>query len=332
MNVETFYMDEIQEGKLSYKSGQQFALSFAELNMLRNCGKLCDVVLLAGEVRVPAHRVILASISAYFNAMFTGKMAESRKKEIVINGIEPNALKSLVDYAYTASIQLTESNVQSLLVAASALQFDGVKEAASQFLLRQLDADNCLGIKRFAEIHGCSHLQSAANIYSTHWFTSVYKREEFLALSPEEVKELISSDQLNVGAEYEVFEAALLWLGHRGEERNQYIHDIISCVRFPLIPKEQLLKDVGHNPIVISNPQCVELMVEALEYHFLPDDTTKVTTISPLNLQRDPNSEVCSSRVVREESTQSIWNRNCVFFNSGAHKYIHITPSHKKNP
>lgn len=268
-------MDEIREEGVCYKSENQFSRAFAELNSLRICEKLCDVVLVVEGERVPAHRVILASSSAYFYAMFTGEMAESRKKEVAINGIEPCALKALVNYAYTAGIRLTESNVQSLLSAASALQFNEVRESCSQFLLRQLDADNCLGMKRFAEAHGCNQLQSAADVYSTHYFTDVHKGEEFLSISLDEIKALLKSDRLNVATEYEVFEATLKWLNHK-EERMQYIYELMSLIRFPLLSKEQLLNDVGHNPAIITNPQCVQLLLDALQCHILPEVRDKV--------------------------------------------------------
>lgn len=276
MSVGAVDMDEIREEGVRYKSEKQFSRSFIELNSLRSCDKLCDVVLVVGGERVSAHRVILASLSAYFYAMFTGEMSESRKKEIPINGIEPCSLKALVDYAYTASIRLTEGNVQSLLSAASALQFDEVQEACSQFLLRQLDADNCLGIKRFAEVHGCTQLYSAAEVYSTHYFSEVHKSEEFLGISLDEIKSLLRSDKLNIATEYEVFEATLKWLNHKKDERMEHIYDLMSLVHLPLLSKGQLLTDVGHNPAIITNPQCVQLLVDALQCHILPEVRDKV--------------------------------------------------------
>ena len=43
------------------------------LDSLRTNEELCDVVLLIGNLRLLAHKVVLASCSAYFKAMFTGK-------------------------------------------------------------------------------------------------------------------------------------------------------------------------------------------------------------------------------------------------------------------
>ena len=262
-----------------YRSGDQFARSFAELDSLRGLEKLCDVVLVAGSERIPAHRVILASLSPYFRAMFTGEMAESRKKEIVINGVEPSALVSLVVYAYTAFVKLSESNVQSLLAAASALQFDEVRDAASQFLMRHLDAENCLGIKQFAEAHGCKQLHSAAEVYAAHWFSDVCKREEYRSLPLSDVVPFLSNHRLNVESEYVVFKAALCWLNHNRSERTEHLYEVMRCVRFPLLTEDQLLKEVGRNSTFIGNPRCVELMVEALQHRLLPETKKQVTSL-----------------------------------------------------
>lgn len=260
-----------------FKSEKQFSAAFAEMNSLRRSEQLCDVVLeVANGDRVPAHRVVLASQSAYFRAMFTGEMSESKKRDVAINGLDGPSVTSLIDYAYTATIEISQENVQLILPAASVLQFEEVKEACSEFLRRQLDADNCLGIKVFAEVHGCSELQGAATVFSSHHFSQVRRKEEFLKLSLEEVKSFLSNDQLNVESEFEVYEAVMEWLERDRAKRYQHVYEVLVLVRLPLLTPEQLLKRVRTNSLILANPDCVELLMEALQCHMLPDTRSEV--------------------------------------------------------
>lgn len=77
-------------------------------------------------------------------------MAEKNSTVVSLHEIEFSALSSLVDYAYTGTININEENVQSLLPASSLLQISSVREACCKFLLRQLHPSNCLGIRHFA--------------------------------------------------------------------------------------------------------------------------------------------------------------------------------------
>uniref|UniRef100_H2Z133 Kelch-like protein 20 n=1 Tax=Ciona savignyi TaxID=51511 RepID=H2Z133_CIOSA len=117
------------------------------LNILRKRQELWDVAIVVGTLKLYAHRVVLAAASPYFHAMFTVELAESHQTEIIIRDIEEKAMELLIDFAYTAQITVEEGNVQSLLPAACLLQMVEIQEICSEFLKRQLDPTNCLGIR-----------------------------------------------------------------------------------------------------------------------------------------------------------------------------------------
>lgn len=58
----------------------------------------------------------------------------------------------------------------------------------------------------------------ATEYLETH-FRDVSSTEEFLELSPQKLKEVISLEKLNVGNERYVFEAVIRWIAHDSEMR-----------------------------------------------------------------------------------------------------------------
>uniref|UniRef100_A0A8B9E1B1 Kelch-like protein 17 n=1 Tax=Anser cygnoides TaxID=8845 RepID=A0A8B9E1B1_ANSCY len=256
---------------ISHNSKRHYHDAFVCMNRMRQRGLLCDIVLHVGTKEIKAHKVVLASCSPYFHAMFTNEMSESRQTHVTLHDIDPQALEQLVQYAYTAEIVVGEGNVQTLLPAASLLQLNGVRDACCKFLLSQLDPSNCLGIRGFADTHSCSDLLKSAHKYVLQHFVEVSKTEEFMLLPLKQVLDLISSDSLNVPSEEEVYRAVLSWVKHDVDSRRQHVPRLMKCVRLPLLSRDFLMSNVDTELLVRHHSECKDLLIEALKYHLMPE-------------------------------------------------------------
>uniref|UniRef100_H2R9L2 Kelch like family member 17 n=1 Tax=Pan troglodytes TaxID=9598 RepID=H2R9L2_PANTR len=256
---------------VAHNSKRHYHDAFVAMSRMRQRGLLCDIVLHVAAKEIRAHKVVLASCSPYFHAMFTNEMSESRQTHVTLHDIDPQALDQLVQFAYTAEIVVGEGNVQTLLPAASLLQLNGVRDACCKFLLSQLDPSNCLGIRGFADAHSCSDLLKAAHRYVLQHFVDVAKTEEFMLLPLKQVLELVSSDNLNVPSEEEVYRAVLSWVKHDVDARRQHVPRLMKCVRLPLLSRDFLLGHVDAESLVRHHPDCKDLLIEALKFHLLPE-------------------------------------------------------------
>ncbi|XP_034526893.1 kelch-like protein 17 isoform X6 [Ailuropoda melanoleuca] len=280
---------------VSHNSKRHYHDAFVAMSRMRQRGLLCDIVLHVAAKEIRAHKVVLASCSPYFHAMFTNEMSESRQTHVTLHDIDPQALDQLVQFAYTAEIVVGEGNVQTLLPAASLLQLNGVRDACCKFLLSQLDPSNCLGIRGFADTHSCSDLLKAAHRYVLQHFVDVAKTEEFMLLPLKQVLELVSSDSLNVPSEEDVYRAVLSWVKHDVDARRQHVPrkgpaclrgslhwgltpdcgtpapQLMKCVRLPLLSRDFLLGHVDAESLVRHHPDCKDLLIEALKFHLLPE-------------------------------------------------------------
>ncbi|EFX90258.1 hypothetical protein DAPPUDRAFT_309898 [Daphnia pulex] len=257
---------------LAYTSEKHPRACLAEINLLRSHRELCDVVLNVGIRKIFAHRVILSACSPYFRAMFTGELAESRQTEVTIRDIDEQAMELLIDFCYTSYILVEETNVQTLLPAACLLQLQEIQDVCCEFLKRQLDPSNCLGIRAFADTHSCRELLRIADKFTQHNFQEVTESEEFLLLPVNQLIDIISSDELNVRSEEQVFNAVLAWVKYNVAERRGHLPQVLQHVRLPLLSPKFLVGTVGSDLLIKSDEACRDLVDEAKNYLLLPQE------------------------------------------------------------
>ena len=255
-----------------YKPDSQFNETFDKLARLRRDSVLCDVVIEVGMKKFRAHKIVLAASSPYFEAMFLSGMTESHQEQVTLQDIDPDAFDSILELIYDGQVCISTENVQSLLTTASIFQIDHLKEACSEFLQKHLAPHNSLGIKSFAEAHGCVSLAASALRHGILHFVEVSSGEEYLGLGLDQVLKFLGRDDLKVESEEQVFDAVIRWIEYDSNNRSQYIAKLLSLVRLPLLSPQSLVDRVKANPLVAQNIECRDLVDEALvAYHLLPE-------------------------------------------------------------
>ena len=207
--------------------------------------------------------------SSIYHPSTTGELSESRQQDITLREVDPTAMELLIKFVYIGSIEVSEENVQVLLPAANLLQLIEVSQSCCDFLRKQLDPTNVLGIISFADLHSCPELLGEAQRYARKHFPEVRSSDEFVTLSFNSIVDLISSDELGVLAEEDVFEAVIQWVKHNRAERESHLADLIRHIRYELLSSNYVLKHVAEEEILNSNPGCKDFIINALKYHLM---------------------------------------------------------------
>ncbi|MBN3319478.1 KLHL1 protein, partial [Atractosteus spatula] len=253
-----------------YQSLHHAEQTFRKMESYLKQQQLCDVILIAGDRKIPAHRLVLSAVSDYFAAMFTSDVCEAKQEEVKMEGIDPSALWDLVQFAYTGCLELKEDNIENLLAAACLLQLSQVVDVCCHFLMKLLHPSNCLGIRAFADAQGCLELMKVAHEHISH----IVARCSMLA--PKEythrhnrIASYLHCDDVNVPDEETIFHALMIWVKY-DTQRCKYLSTLLAYIRLPLLPA-QLLADLENNALFKDDIECQKLILEAMKYHLLPE-------------------------------------------------------------
>uniref|UniRef100_A0A1B0GDU5 Kelch-like protein diablo n=1 Tax=Glossina morsitans morsitans TaxID=37546 RepID=A0A1B0GDU5_GLOMM len=243
---------------------------FAGFNRIRENRKLFDMQLEVNEKIFDVHKVVLAAASPFFDAMLSIEKKDG--DTVKITDINEEILADIIEGIYSGKITVTESNVQRLLAASTLLQIEWITNVCCDFLKNRLLPLNCLGISKLADTCGCKELYNRCQNYIQKNYLKIVNTEEHLLLSFEEIRDLVSSEEIIVDSEINVFNAILNWIKHNPEKRLAHLADLFKYVRLPLISTKCLMNCVAAESYIKNNPRCKDLLMEAMEYHLKTEE------------------------------------------------------------
>ncbi|XP_063415861.1 BTB/POZ domain-containing protein 6-A-like [Mytilus trossulus] len=159
---------------------------------------------------IPAHKMILALRSPVFKAMFFGSFPQ-RGGDIRIEDIDLNTFRIVMKYLYTDHLQLSKDSVIPVLYAAQKYQIAGLISKCENYLQTSLAVHNACTLFSHAKFFTMDKLKTNALKFIADNAMEVFKNDDFLLLSSENLVDIIKLDSLCV-PEVDVFRAVLSWV------------------------------------------------------------------------------------------------------------------------
>ena len=239
---------------------------FLRLDSLRRKETFCDVTVAANGKEFKANKVVLAAASPFFLSLLENDMRERNEQRIEIRLEEATAsvMEDVLQYIYTGNVSVTEESCHNLIATADYLLLPGLKTLAVDFLKEKVTVQNCVFNYYFASKYHCTELIEICCSVINLNFSDVMKTDDFFNLDMKQVLEWVSSDDVNVRAEEEVFTGIVQWVSNNRSERERCFPDLLHQVRLNPSSQDILLKKLVNEDLVTTNIECMNFVLRSI--------------------------------------------------------------------
>lgn len=194
-------------------------------------------------------------------------------RNVPVAGVRGDVMAALLEYVYTNKVTVNSDNVLSMLLAAQRFQIERIVQKCHEFLTKDISVANCVRILEFArEQKHPSLVDMAVNFISGNFNEVTKTNQDFVRISYDDLKALLSSDELNVADEGKAFSAAIKWTSADAPNRHRFLPSLLSAIRFGLCKVSFLQEEVFPHPM-LDDVDCravlepVHGLLEQLEIH-----------------------------------------------------------------
>ena len=242
------------------------------LNALRKKESFFDVTVSVKDKEFKAHRLVLAAASPFFLSLLVSDMREGKEQFIRIELEEAtgSVMEDIFKYIYTGNVAVTKDTAHNIVAVADYLLLPGLKTLACDVLEENITTENCIFNYYFADKYQCLELmeESCGSINSN--FSSVMKTDDFLKLDIAQVVKWVSSDDVTVTSEEEIFKGIVKWVTYKKSERESNFAELFSQVRLKSVSRKFLSNELVNEELVATSKETLNFVLRSIECIFDP--------------------------------------------------------------
>ena len=219
------------------------------------------------ETLFMARRDALVKASYFFEKRLKSGTDESREGIIRLHTISTPLMEIILKFIYNGRAQI--NNVESakgLIVAADYLLLPSLRIISEQSLEKRLCISNCISIFYFAKEHHCNELVAKVQRYVESNFASVAQSKEFLDLSSQEIESWISSDEIVINNEEDIFKIIVQWTSQNTRHRMEEFKELFRHVRLMFVSRDYLSRSIATNSLVKEDAKSLDCVTQALRW------------------------------------------------------------------
>lgn len=195
------------------------------------------------QVRVPAHKIILAAKSATFQTMFYGSLPE--KGDVSLPLVSHSAFKEFLQMFYFRQATVTMANVNEVVDLAKQYQMDHGLSVCSELYKQNLSSDNFIAFYELALLYELTELKSFCEIAAPTLLTE----ENIINCTRAELEHILQIKQLYT--DMDLVDICEKWIANSGEQRQldaesinkeiqQEMDNFIECFDFVSMPQHKI--------------------------------------------------------------------------------------------
>jgi len=150
-----------------------------QISSFYESGEYSDCVVSCGDTDFKCHKIVLASRSPVFKAMFSSDLKESISSRVVIEDLDVDIVTEMIHYMYSGNVRQLDDQAISLLTVADKYDLSELKETCESHLCEKITMANICDILIVSYLHNGASLPKAAFQYVSNNGDKLMEQNDF---------------------------------------------------------------------------------------------------------------------------------------------------------